>query len=221
MKILQICVGTPGDVEFNGKNIRPSIFKSPVDGKVTVREQNIDGDKQSDLTVHGGRDKAVYVYSSDYYEDWARELDPQPLQESQFGENLTISGGKDAQVVIGSRYRIGGAEVTVTQPRIPCYKLGVRLNDKTFPQRFWSAGRLGFYLRVESEGSIERGQYMDLIDEPDHGITIRNLYEIVTSGSPADATSALDILPHIDAGWIRRLRKVVRIKGDDQSFRML
>lgn len=213
MKILQICVGTPEDVEFNGKHIRTSIFKSPVDGKVAVRQQNIDGDRQSDLTEHGGRDKAIYVYSSDYYEDWAKEIDPQPLQDSQFGENLTISGGTDEQVVIGSRYRLGNAEVTVTQPRIPCYKLGVRLNDKTFPQRFWSVGRLGFYLRVEMEGAIERGQRMDLIDEPDHGITIRNLYEIVTGGSIDEATNALDTLPHIDVGWIRRLRKVVKIKG--------
>ncbi len=213
MKILQICVGTPKDVEFNGKRIRTSIFKSPVNGKVAVRRQNIDGDKQSDLTVHGGRDKAVYVYSHDYYEDWAKELAPQPLQESQFGENLTISGGKDEEVVIGSRYRLGDTEVTVTQPRIPCYKIGVRLSDKTFPRKFWVVGRLGFYLRVESEGSIERGQHMQLIDEPNHGITIRDLYEIVTGDSVDDAINAMDKLPHIDAGWIRRLRKVIKIKG--------
>ena len=217
MKILQICVGTPKDIEFDGKRVQTSIFKLPVDGKVAVRQLNIDGDRQSDLSVHGGRDKAIYVYSVDYYADWAGELGPDPLQDSQFGENLTITGGTDERVVIGSRYRLGDAEVTVTQPRIPCFKLGVRLNNKTFPHKFWAAGRLGFYLRVEMEGSIECGQCMDLIDEPGHGITIRKLYRIVINGTPDDAANALGQLSHIDDGWIRRLRRVAENKAGRQS----
>jgi len=208
MLVEKICVGTPQNIEFDGKRVRTSIFKSPVDGEVAVRQLNIDGDEQSDLTVHGGRDKAIYVYYSDYYDDWARELGEPILEDAQFGENLTITGGTDEQVLIGSRYRLGNTEVTVTQPRIPCFKLGVRLNDKAFPQKFWSAGRLGFYLRVESEGSIERGQSMDLIDEPSHGITVRGLYEIVTGGAAEDAANALATLAHLDDGWIRRLRQV-------------
>ena len=209
MRITRICVGRPKAVEFDGKQIQTSIFKSPVEGMVAVREDNIVGDQQSDLTVHGGRDKAIYVYSENYYEDWARELDVENLEDSQFGENLTITGGTDREVVIGSRYRLGEIEVTVTQPRIPCFKLGVRLNDATFPRKFWAAGRLGFYLRVDLEGKIECGQSMKLLSEPSHGITIRHLYETVTGGRSDDATIALRTLPDLDAGWLRRLRLIL------------
>ena len=124
MKILNICVGASKEVTFRGKLVRTSIFKAPIEGRVAIRQLNIDGDQQSDLSVHGGRDKAIYVYSNDYHDDWARELFVDSLQASQFSENLTVTGGTDSQVVIGARYRIGDVEVTVTQPRIPCYKLG-------------------------------------------------------------------------------------------------
>ena len=210
MKIERICVGTPRTMEFDGKTIRTSIFKTPVTGKVAVRTQNIAGDRQSDLTVHGGRDKAVYVYSTDYHDDWANELGMEKLEDSQFGENLSVTGCVDEQVVIGSRYRIGEVELTVTQPRIPCFKLGIRLNDRTFPQRFWSAGRLGFYVRVDKEGSIEQGQLLSLIEEPAHGVTVRRLYDVVTKRGTGGAATALDALPHLDDGWRRRLRQVVR-----------
>lgn len=208
MRVARICVGKPKYIEFDGKHVQTSIFKSPVEGMVAVCKENIVGDQQSDLTVHGGRNKAIYAYSENYYHDWALELGVTELENSQFGENLTITEGTDREVVIGSRYRLGQIEITVTQPRIPCFKLGVRLNDETFPQRFWAAGRLGFYLRVDLEGSIERDQSMKLISEPDHGITVRGLYETVTGGSPDDATIALHTLSDLDAGWVRRLRQV-------------
>ena len=214
MIVRQICVGTPRDIEFDGKLVRTSIFKSPVNGRVAIRRQNIEGDEQSDLTVHGGRDKAIYVYSGDYYDDWARERGEWTLPVAQFGENLTIAGGTDERVLIGSRYRLGDAEVIVTQPRIPCFKLGVLFHDKTFPQKFWTVGRLGFYLRVESEGSIERGQSMDLIDKPDHHITVRALYDIVTGGAAKDAKNALAELAHLDDGWIRRLQQVAASRNN-------
>ena len=210
MKILQISVGTPQDVEFGGKRWRTSIFKSPVEGQVTVRRLNIDGDEQSDLSVHGGRNKAIYVYSHDYYSDWIRVLGVKELQDAQFGQNLTITGGTDEQVLVGSRYRIGDTEVTVTQPRLPCYKLGIRLNDKTFPNKFWLVGHLGFYLRVEAQGSIGCGQTIDLIDEPGHAITIRRLYEIMTGGEADEAAHALENLEHLDTGSMRRLRRIVK-----------
>lgn len=213
MKIMKICVGQPREYEFGGTAFLTSIFKHPVEGPVAVREMNIDGDRQADLTVHGGRDKAVYVYSRDYYDEWASELQVPALQDAQFGENLTISGGTDEQVVIGSRYRVGSAEVTVAQPRIPCSKLGLRMNDASFPARFWTAGRLGFYLRVESEGTIEADQSFELIDEPDHGITVRRLYETVTAGTAGQARNALDELEHIDSGWVRRLRAVAKSRA--------
>ena len=214
MKILTICVAQPNRYEFDGKEFLTSIFKCPVEGPVAVRATNIDGDRQADLTVHGGRDKAIYVYSRDYYDDWAAELQVPTLQDAQFGENLTVSGGTDEQVVIGSRYRVGTVEVVVAQPRIPCSKLELRLNDASFPARFWAAGRLGLYLRVESEGSIEAGQSFQLLNEPEHGITVRKLYDTVTAGTADDALLALDVLECIDAGWVRRLHAVAKSRSE-------
>lgn len=207
MEILEVCVGAPQDVTFGGKTVTTSIFKSPRNGPCALTETNIDGDRQSDLSTHGGRDKAIYVYSNDYHDAWAKELGFKQLEPSQFGQNLTINGGNDEQVVVGARYRIGDIIAVVTQPRIPCYKLGVRMNDATFPNRFWAAGRLGFYLRIEQTGNIERGQLLELIDAPEHGISIRRLYNIVVDGSAPDAANALECLPHLDAGWQRRLRR--------------
>lgn len=213
MKLLRVCVGLPIDVEYLGKSIQTSIFKTRVEGSVLVRSLNIDGDRQADHTVHGGRNKAIYVYSSDEFAYWSRELGVALDQDSPFGENLTISGGTDEQVFIGSTYRIGHAEVTVTQPRIPCFKLGIRWNDKSFPQRFWSAGRLGFYLRVEQEGLIEQGQSFTLLRTPDHGISVRRLFEIVTKRKPDAAARALNMLEDLDEGWVRRLTKITRLKS--------
>jgi MOSC domain-containing protein YiiM len=206
MKIMQVCVGQPKHIEHNGQCVLTSIFKSPMAGPVRVRRHNLDGDRQADPTVHGGRDKAVYAYSNDYYADWATDLGVERLEDAQFGENLAISGGTDDQVVIGSCYRIGEAELVVTQPRIPCYKLGIRLDDDSFPNRFWNRGHLGFYLRVKTEGVIEAGLPITLIAKPDHNITVANLYQIVSGGTPQEASRALDTLGDIDAGWRRRLR---------------
>jgi MOSC domain-containing protein YiiM len=210
MKILTISVGRPKQVEFHGKKITTSIFKLPIDGPVQVGALNIVGDEQSDLVDHGGRDKAIYVYSHDYYDGWLPYLNGGPLQDSQFGENLTIADGQDTDVLIGARYRMGEIEVFVTQPRIPCYKLGVRVNDKRFPNRFWELGRLGFYLRVEKEGSIVAGDHFELIEQPTHGISVRDLYEIVVGNNADAALDAIERFPHLDSGWLRRLRKAAR-----------
>ncbi len=203
-----IAVGRPQEVEFDNKKTLTSIFKSCIDGPVSVRKLNIDGDVQSDLSVHGGRNKAIYVYSSDYYARWAHDLGATSLEPSQFGENLTVSGVTDSQVILGSTFQLGTAKVTVTQPRIPCFKLGLRLKDATFPKQFWDAGRLGFYLRVDNEGMTEAGQSLQKIEQPAHGITVRDLYEIVTIGKNREAGIALELLPHLDEGWRRRLRAI-------------
>jgi MOSC domain-containing protein YiiM len=217
MKIIHVSVGEPQEVEFEGKRVLTSIFKSPVEGKVEVRLQNIDGDRQSDLTVHGGRNKAIYVYSIDYYEGWSKELGAESLQIAQFGENLTVSGGRDNEVRIGSRYRFGEVEATVTQPRLPCFKLGIRMNDKTFPKTFWDRGRLGFYLRVDKEGSLGQGDSIELIEQPEHDITIRRLFDIAKHGGPDDAVDAMAKLAHLDSGWMRRLRHTARHKARKES----
>jgi len=210
MEIVQVCVGGPRTVAFRGKSICTSIFKAPVEGRVEVGLLNISGDEQSDLSVHGGRDKAIYVYSFDYYADWAPLLNGNKIQDSQFGENLTVTACRDTEVVIGARYRFGDVEATVMQARIPCFKLGIRTNDDTFPNRFWQRGRLGFYLKVDKPGSVARGDSIELLSQPSHGFTLRKLYETVVSANIDDARNALEHLGDLDAGWIRRLNNVVK-----------
>ncbi len=213
MQVLRVSVGTPTTIEFSGKTVTTSIFKRPLVGPVQVSMLNLQGDQQSDLSVHGGRDKAVYVYSADYADDWQRTLQVDQLEDSQFGENLTVSACRDEDVVIGSRCRIGTAEFVVTQARIPCHKLGIRLGDESFPNRFWTAGRLGFYLRVEVEGELQTGDAITVLEQPEHGITVRDLWSIVTGSRPADAARAADCLPYLDSGWQRRLRLAANTVG--------
>jgi len=205
MRIVQVCVGRPAEVIFKGKTVTTGIFKSPVDGVVELKPLNLAGDGQADLTVHGGRDKAVYAYSQDHYEYWGKELGVDELEDAQFGENLTVTGFSEDEVTIGDRYKIGTAIVTVTQPRLPCFKLGIRMGDESFPKRFLDSGRMGMYLRVEEEGALQCGDTFDLIDRPAHGISLHDLWRTVFRDD-GDAQLALEHLPHLDAGWLRRLR---------------
>ena len=167
---------------------------------------NLTGDGQADLKVHGGRNKAIYVYSQGHYQYLAKEFGVDALEDAQFGENLTVTGLTENQVIIGDSYKIGTAIVTVTQPRLPCFKLGIRIGDEAFPNQFLESGRLGLYLRVEEEGALQCGDTFDLIDRPAHGISLHDLWRIVFRND-GDANHALDNLPHLDSGWIRRLRQ--------------
>jgi MOSC domain-containing protein YiiM len=212
MRIAQISVARPKDVMFDGKTTSTSIFKVPVDSEVFADFINLQGDTQSDLSVHGGRDKALYFYSLDYYPLWARELSRPELDPAQFGENLTVTGCVDEDIVIGVRLRVGNAEVTVTQPRIPCFKLGIRMGDANFPNRFWATGRLGFYARVERTGPLKRGDAIEVLETPSHGITVRKLWRIVTGKRSSEARQAMEQLADLDAGWQRRLRQAAADK---------
>jgi MOSC domain-containing protein YiiM len=209
MKLVQISVGTPHDIEFDGKTTKTGIFKIPVDGPVFADELHLEGDGQADLSVHGGRDKAVYLYSEDYYPLWAAELG-RKLEAAQFGENLTVSGCRDEDIVLGTRLRIGAVELRVMQPRIPCFKLGIRMGDAEFPGRFWAAGRLGVYLRVEKTGVLQHGDAIEIIATPAHGITARALWEAVNQQRREAALRAAEALPELDAGWQKRLRLASR-----------
>ena len=163
MQVLSVNVGGPREVEWRGERVRTSIWKSPVPGRVAVRRTNLAGDEQSDLRVHGGVEKAVYVYPHEHYAFWRAELPGVELGFGQFGENLTSEGLLESEVSIGDRLRIGSAELQVTQPRVPCFKLGLRFGRPDLVKRFLRAGRSGFYLAVLREGELGTGDAIERI----------------------------------------------------------
>jgi MOSC domain-containing protein YiiM len=153
VKLLSINVGLPREVDWRGKVVRTSIFKAPVSGRVRVTPLNVQGDRQSDLSVHGGADKAVYAYPSEHYAYWRNELPSMDFPWGAFGENLTTEGLLENKVHIGDRFRTGSAEFIVTQPRMPCFKLAIRFNRPDMVKRFLRSGRTGFYLDRVAEDS--------------------------------------------------------------------
>jgi MOSC domain-containing protein YiiM len=159
MKIVSLNVGLPREVVWHGINVTTGIFKQPVEGRIALRELNLDGDRQADLTVHGGAEKAVYCYPLGHYEYWKKQLPGRDLPLGIFGENFTIdfggsTGAPEDTIHIGDRFSAGSAEVVVTQPRLPCYKLGVRFQMDDMVKRFLASRRSGFYLSVLREGEV-------------------------------------------------------------------
>lgn len=169
MKLISVNCGLPREVEWHGTRVTTSIYKEPVKGRVALRKLNLDGDRQSDLTVHGGEYKAVYCYPIGHYGYWGEELPGRELPMGVFGENFTIEGGPDEDSVrIGDRFAVGTAEVVVTQPRLPCYKLGVRFGSDQMPKWFLASGRTGFYVAVAREGEVGTGdEIVTLSREPE------------------------------------------------------
>ena len=178
MKLLSVNVGLPRDIEWNGKLVRTSIFKEPVQGRVRVAQLNLDGDQQSDLSVHGGIDKAVYAYPSEHYPSWRQELPGIDLPHGIFGENFTTEGLVEETVHIGDRFRIGSAHFVVTQPRMPCFKLGIRFNRPDMVKRFLQSGRAGFYLAVLVEGEVTAGDSIEFLARGENGITVADIISL-------------------------------------------
>ena len=175
MKLLSVSVGRPRELDWRGRHVRTSIFKTPVTGRVRVSRLNLAGDEQSDLTVHGGPDKAVYVYPGEHYPAWRRELPGAELAFGAFGENLTTEGLLEREVSIGDRFRIGTAEFVITQPRMPCYKLGVRFGDPEMVKRFHHSGRNGFYFAVTREGELGAGDAVEVLERDTGGLTVADV----------------------------------------------
>jgi MOSC domain-containing protein YiiM len=176
MKLLSVNVGLPRELDWRGHRVRTSIWKSPVEGPVRVHRLNLEGDQQSDLSVHGGAEKAVYAYPSEHYEHWRRELSGMDLPWGAFGENFTLEGLLEGALRIGDRLRVGSAEFVVTQPRLPCYKLGVRFDREDMVKRFLKSGRTGFYLAVLREGAVSRGDPIEFAGRDDHGVTVADYF---------------------------------------------
>src|SRR6266480_3396179 len=178
MKLLSVNVGLPRELEWKGKIVRTSIFKAPVTGRVRVSKLNVNGDQQSDLTVHGGVDKAVYAYPSEHYSFWHREFPGMDLAWGVFGENFTTAGLLEETLHIGDRLRVGSAEFVVTQPRMPCFKLGIRFNRSDMVKRFLQSGRTGFYLAVVTEGEVKAGDSIELLEGDEHNISVADIVNL-------------------------------------------
>jgi MOSC domain-containing protein YiiM len=181
MKIVSLNVGRPRLVLRNAEPVSTGIFKEPVTGRVMMRTLNLDGDRQADLTVHGGPEKAVYVYPSEHYAFWKRELPDMDLPWGMFGENFTTEGLNETETHIGDKFRIGAAEVMVTQPRMPCYKLGIRFGRTDIIKRFLVSERSGFYLSVLKEGEVGVGDEIQLIEKNTSGVRVVDVTRLYSS----------------------------------------
>ena len=171
MKVLSLNVGLPQRVPFHDREVTTSIFKSPVPGPLMLRRLNLDGDFQSDLEVHGGKNKAVYAYPSEHYDYWREQLPEYEFSLGNFGENLTTEELREQDACIGDVYRIGGATARVTQPRMPCYKLGIRFGRDDMVKRFLASGRSGIYFYVVEEGLVNVGDTIEKINAVPNGIS--------------------------------------------------
>jgi MOSC domain-containing protein YiiM len=183
MKLISVNVGLPRQITVGGKTVKTSIWKYPVQGRVHVSTLNLDGDQQSDLSVHGGVDKAVYLYPSEHYSYWRTQLLDVELPWGAFGENFTSDGILEEQTRIGDRIRVGSAEFIVTQPRMPCYKLGIRFNRRDMVKRFLQSKRSGFYLAVIREGEVKKDDAIEFTEKQETGVTITDIVNLYTVDS--------------------------------------
>jgi MOSC domain-containing protein YiiM len=207
MKLLSVSVGLPREIEWKGKIVRTSIFKTRVSGRARVAMLNVEGDQQSDLTVHGGIDKAVYVYPSEHYPFWREQLPGMDLPWGVFGENFTTEGLLE-DTRIGDRFRIGSAEFVVTQPRMPCFKLGIRFNRPDMVKRFLESGRTGFYLAVLKEGEVAAGDSIELLEQDQHDVTIADVVSLYRrDATNQELLRRASELPSLPESWREYFRE--------------
>lgn len=202
-RLRSLNVGQPREVDRDGTTIATGIFKEPVDGRIALRATNLDGDGQADLSAHGGIHKAVYVYSCDHYDFWRGELGRDDLRYGQFGENFSVEGWTDDEVHIGDVFRVGSARLEVSQPRTPCFKLGLRMGDASFPKRFLASGRPGFYLRVLAEGAVAAGDAMERVRVGPEEMTVQEVSRLL----------------HFERGDRARVKRVLAIPALSPEWR--
>jgi MOSC domain-containing protein YiiM len=178
MKVLSINVGLPKKVLFNGQTVTTAIFKDPVKGPIMLRKLNLDGDRQADLTVHGGVDKAVYSYPAEHYDYWRKQFPNIDLNWGMFGENFTTEGLMEDAVNVGDQFQIGSAKLVATQPRMPCYKLGVRFGRMDVVRRFLASGRPGIYFKVLKEGQVQVDDKIEIIRKDKNNVTVKDIVHL-------------------------------------------
>jgi MOSC domain-containing protein YiiM len=186
-KIISVNVGLPRDVIWHGYAVTTGIFKEPVEGRIFLRKLDLDGDRQADLTVHGGEYKAVYCYPQEHYAYWKKELPGCDLTMGNFGENFTTEGLLEAAIYLGDRFSIGSTEVVVTQPRLPCYKLGIRFQSDAMVKRFLASKRSGFYLAVTREGEVGAGDEIKEVSRDPHHVSISEINRLYFAQKYKDA----------------------------------
>lgn len=179
MKLLSVNVSLPREVAHGSGTVSTGIFKEPVAGRVMLRKSNLDGDGQADLENHGGIDRAAYAYSIENYDHWRRELGRADLTFGQFGENFTVEGMVEDDIHIGDVFRVGDALVEVTQPRPPCFKLGIKMGMSRFPKLLLASGRVGFYLRVLEEGEVGAGDLFEIVESDPEQVSVREMSHLL------------------------------------------
>jgi MOSC domain-containing protein YiiM len=199
-RILSVNVGMARGFEYHGHPARSAIWKSPVPGRIIARGVNLDGDDQADRKAHGGPDKAIYAYAVEDAQWWEPEIG-RSLAYGELGENLTIEGIELNDALVGERWGIGTTVLEVSEPRIPCWRLGVRMNDPMFPRRFAEAMRPGTYLRIVVEGSVGAGDEIRMIERPNHDLTIRDVFRIYFRDR--DEVERLLAIPSVSESWKR------------------
>jgi len=203
LRLLSLNVGLPRQVRFQGELVTTGIFKKPVQGSVRLRKLNLEGDKQADLKVHGGVDKAVYAYAGEHYDYWRQELPDMSLPWGMFGENFTTEGMFEESVNIGDQFKVGTANLIATQPRMPCYKLGVKFGNMDMIKRFLASGLTGVYFKVMKEGELEQGDEIKLIKKAENSVTVKDIVRIYT----------------IDKDDIQTIERAIKIKDLPNGWR--
>lgn len=207
-KLISVNVGLPRTVEWKGKTVTSGIFKEPVEGCIRLRRLNLEGDQQADLAVHGGPDMAIYAYPAEHYAYWQEELPHKELPWGMFGENFSVEGLLEEFVNIGDCFRVGSAEVALTQPRMPCYKLGMKFGLDDMVKRFLASRRTGFYFRVLKEGQVAAGEAIELIRRDENNVTVADITRLYLRDnlSPAMWQRAveLEFLPESWRGYFRK-----------------
>jgi len=206
MKVVSLNVGLPRDVVWHGRPITTGIYKQPVQRRVALRTLNLDGDRQADLTVHGGAQKAVYCYPIEHYAYWKKELPGREVPIAIFGENFTTDGLMEDTIHLGDTFSVGSAEVVVTQPRLPCYKLGIRFQSDDMVKRFLASGRSGFYLAVTREGEVAAGDEIKPIAQDPNAV-------------PVSEITRLYITKRFDDEDVTSLRRALRVAALPESWK--
>ena len=206
MKLVSVNIGLPREITWHGTSVTTGIFKQPVQGRVALRTLNLDGDRQADLTVHGGEHKAVYCYPIEHYSVWKKDLPGWEFPTAVFGENFTTEGLLEGSVHLGDQFSIGSAKVVVTQPRLPCYKLGIRFKADDMVRRFLASGRTGFYLAVTREGEVGAGDKIESLAKDPNAVPVAEI-------------TRLYIAKRYDEGDSKSIRRALQVAALPESWK--